>query len=275
MNQLLHRILPTLLLLLVLALPASRCHAQWKKNSDTLQIDTTTTADEYEKEYGTEEEIKTDEEDTATTETSITLYSRTIPPDTIAAYKRNASFAYMGYLDSLLRAEEKTRRNQPPPKEEVIDDRPSIWDSGIVKLICYIVAIGLVGFVIYKLVGQGLFLRNKRTTTAIPEIALDETMDESDLEKALRTAIAKKDYRLGVRYLFLMSLQRLGERGVLKLSSDKTNYQYATELSGKPYANRFAQLSLQYEYVWFGNFQISESQFSSIQQQHQQFVKEV
>ncbi len=265
----LRRFLPTLLLTFLLAMPVAYCMAQQTdpKGDTSIEIVAPPTISDDEHE---------EEEDTGNVLTDIDPYSRVISADTIAAYKKNASFGYMAYLDSMLRADEKARQAQPPPKEVMIEDSPSVWDLGIVKLLCYLVAIGLVGFVIYKLfIGQGLFFRNKKSTSAVPAVELDEVINESDLEKALRTAISKKDYRLGVRYLFLMTLQRLGDRGALQLSTDKTNYQYATELSGKSYAVRFAQLSLQYEYVWFGNFNISESQFSALQQQHQQFLKEI
>jgi hypothetical protein len=270
MKNPLHRFLLLLLLAMLLQVPVGHCFAQTEDTAIVAPLTVDTSEEAYEEDY--EDEV----EETESSGTNIVPYIRTIPADTMAAFKRNSSFTYIAYLDSMLRDEQRKRDSAPKQQqEEVVDEGPSIWESGFVKLLFYIVAFGLVGFVLYKLfIGQGIFFRNKRQNT-IPTVELEETPDESDLEKALRTAIGRKDYRLGTRYLFLMTLQHLGERGIVQLSSDKTNYQYALELSNKPYANHFAQLSLQYEYVWFGNFPVSEQQFNIIQQQHQQFLKQV
>jgi hypothetical protein len=251
-------------LFFVLLLPVRYSFAQ-REAPDSIStiIDTATSEDAYEEENETE------------AGTPISPIARNIPADSIRQLKNQPAFSYMSTLDSTLRAMQKARENQPPPPvQNEPENVPSLWDSGLVKLLCYLVAIGLVGFVLYKLfLGQGMFFRSR--SKPLPAVELDEAPDETDLEKSLRQAMAKRDYRLAVRYLFLLTLNRLGEKGILQLSPDKTNYQYATELAGKPYASRFARLSLQYEYVWFGQFPIDEPQFITMQQQHQQFLKEI
>lgn len=245
-------------------LPVVFCHAQ---STDTAYNPVDTVS-----EYNNENDISVKEDKDEESDTEIEPVLRTIPADTITAIKANPDFIYITYLDSLLRAVQKAKDNKPVEKEP--ESSFSFWDLGIVKFICWAVAIGLVGFVLYKLfLSQGVFYTNKKQ--ALPAVELEDTPDENNLERALQQAIKKGDYRMATRYLFLVTLSRLGEKGILQLSTEKTNYQYATELSNKPYANRFAQLSLQYEYVWFGGFTINENQFTTLQQQHQQFLKEI
>jgi hypothetical protein len=270
MTNLFTRFLLFSLLTTAMLLPARFCQAQTNDTSYTT-IDTTYIEEEEEEDYipSTEDEENEDEE----SNTEILPIVRTVSADSINAFKRSSDFAYMTSLDSLLRARQKEKDNIPEEKI-VVEEKPSIWDSGIVKFICWAVAISLVGFVLYRLfLGGGVFFSNKKQE--LPTVQLEDTPDETDLEKALQQAIKKQDYRMATRYLFLITLNRLGEKGVLQLSTEKTNYQYTTELSGKPYANRFAKLSLQYEYVWFGGFAINQSQFTTLQQQHQQFLKEI
>jgi hypothetical protein len=248
-------------LFFALLLPARYSFAQWDA-PDSISTATDTSKGMYEEENETE------------AGTPISPIARNIPADSIRRLKNQPAFSYMSTLDSMLRAAQKAKANQPPPEQNEPENVPSLWDSGLVKLLCYLVAIGLVGFVLYKLfLGQGMFFRSR--SKPLPAVELDEVPDETNLEKSLRLAVGKQDYRLAVRYLFLLTLNRLGEKGILQLSPDKTNYQYATELAGKPYAGRFARLSLQYEYVWFGQFPIDEPQFITMQQQHQQFLKEI
>lgn len=262
------RFLLVTILTAALLLPARFCTAQLDDTAYTT-VDTAVAYNDNEADYiPSTEDGKEDLE----SNTEILPVMRTISADSMAAIKRRSDFFYMTYLDSLLRARQKEKDNQPEEVRE--DDTSSVWDTGIVKLICWSVAIGLVGFVLYKLfLGGGLFFSNKKQE--LPAVHLEDTPDDSDLEKALQQAIKKEDYRMATRYLFLITLNRLGEKGALQLSTEKTNYQYATELAGKPYANQFAKLSLPYEYVWFGGFTINQQQFAALQQQHQQFLKEI
>lgn len=253
------------LLTVVLLLPARFCQAQDEDSTYT----TGDTSSVYEE---NDDDILSADNETDAESDVILPVIRTLSSDSVLALRHNPDFAYMTYLDSLLRARQKKKDHMP--EEQQVYEGPSMWDSGIVKLICWSVAIGLVGFVLYRLfMGGGVFYSSKKQE--LPAVQLDETPDESDLEKAIQLAMQKEDYRMATRYLFLITLNRLGEKGVLQLSTEKTNYQYATELANKRYANSFARLSLQYEYVWFGGFDINQAQFAVLQQQHQQFLKEI
>lgn len=246
-------------------LPVSVCHAQ---STDTTYSGIDTAVPEYNE----EDTISLKDNKDVGSDIEIEPVLRTISADTITAIKGSPDFFYITYLDSLFRAEQKAKDNKPVVKER--EPSFSFWELGIVKFICWLVAIGLVGFVLYKLfLGQGIFFTNKKQE--LPAVELEDTPDDSNLERTLQQAIKKGDYRMATRYLFLITLSKLGEKGVLQLSTKKTNYQYATELANKPYANKFAQLSLQYEYVWFGGFVINDKQFAILQQQHQQFLKEI
>jgi hypothetical protein len=258
------------ILIVFFAWSAQPAHAQ-RERYDSATVDTSDEEYDEEEEDTFEESSEWEDKDKSKTVVPI---QRIISSDSISKLKAQPEFAYMRYLDSALKAYQNTAIEQPPTQSDIEIETPSVLDSGAVRFVFYAGAIALVLFVLYRLFfGAGVFTRNR--SQEMPEIELEETPDETDLEKSLRMALSKKDYRLAVRYLFLQTLYGLGERGVLNLSTDKTNYQYMTELSSKKYANEFAQLSLQYEYVWFGNFPVTETRFATIQQQHKQFLKQI
>lgn len=219
-------------------------------------------------------------EDSSIPANPITYVAREVSLDTIANLKKQKEFYYMAYLDSLLRSINKPQATPPPVQkvERKLEEEPhsSIFDSKLAVFIYWGVAIFLLAFVIYKLfVGNNpVFVTNSKVQMPTVDMA-EEEMDEDNLDGYLQKAIRNKNYRLAVRYQYLKTLQRLGEKGVLQLSIDKTNYQYAKDLSTKPYANAFAKLSLQYEYAWFGGFELNEEQFAFVQQQHTAFLKEI
>ncbi len=196
--------------------------------------------------------------------------------DSVNSLRRSKGFGYMVYIDSLLKAREAAKKKQPE-KTQAKPEAPSVsfWDFGIIKLLCWAVAIGVVGFVLYKLfLGQGGgFSTNAKNN--IPQVEMDEEPDMDDLDGQLKKAIQSKNYRLATRYLFLKTLQQLADKNAISLSTEKTNIQYSQEVRGKAYADSFARLCLLYEYVWFGEFDINEEQFASILQQQQTLAKAI
>ncbi|MES2773279.1 MAG: hypothetical protein V4722_03795 [Bacteroidota bacterium] len=260
-----------LMLLTALCLPANNALCQNYNDTtivvDTLESDTTYVSPPL------EEDEEYDEETTESGEEIVPIL-RQVSNDSIMSIKKDKGFAYMSYLDSMLRAEQEARKRKPVEQERV-DYSPSFWNSDIVKILFWGIAIAVVVFVLFKLFkgDGGIFTTNK--SLELPKVATDDEVPENDLEGLLQRSIRNGNYRLATRYQFLKTIGRLGERGILKLSTDKTNYQYASEIHGKPYANSFARLCLQYEYVWFGEFAVNQQQFETIQKEHQQFLKEI
>jgi hypothetical protein len=73
----------------------------------------------------------------------------------------------------------------------------------------------------------------------------------------------------------LQTLYKLSDGGLLQFSSDKTNYQYVNELGGKPYQNDFAAITLNYEYVWYGKFDISEDVYKRLSGEYRSFHQKI
>jgi hypothetical protein len=71
--------------------------------------------------------------------------------------------------------------------------------------------------------------------------------------------------------LYLQSLYRLISLGEVSFATDKTNNQYLAELAAKPYQQAFSDITLQYEYAWYGGFAIDENRFANIQQSFANF----
>lgn len=200
----------------------------------------------------------------------IKTIQRNISLDSIHSIQNDKDFYYMSYIDSLLRANEAAKKKQPE-----VSPKPSIsfWNLPFIKYGLWVLAIIIICSILYKLFLEGGMFRSNKKQTSV-EIKIEEDIAESDVERQMQRAILNKNYRLATRYQFLKTLNKLGEKGILQLATDKTNYQYASDLRVKSAssANHFSRLSLQYEYIWFGEFNINEEQFSSIQQQHKQFL---
>ena len=57
------------------------------------------------------------------------------------------------------------------------------------------------------------------------------------------------------------------DKNILELAPDKTNFQYVSDLANHKYQNDFAALTLNYEYVWYGGFEIEQYRYQKIENQ--------
>jgi hypothetical protein len=77
----------------------------------------------------------------------------------------------------------------------------------------------------------------------------------------IEDALSKKDYRKAVRLHFLKLLKQLTDNNLIKWQIDKTNNDYSMELANSKYNSKFNELSLMYEYIWYGDFSLDETNF--------------
>ncbi|MEM7486679.1 MAG: DUF4129 domain-containing protein [Bacteroidota bacterium] len=83
-----------------------------------------------------------------------------------------------------------------------------------------------------------------------------------DIQKLIKEALSKNDYRLAIRYYYLFILKLLSERELIEWQLQKTNDDYINELSGSSLKNAFAKATLLYDYIWYGEFAIDQQNYS-------------
>jgi hypothetical protein len=137
------------------------------------------------------------------------------------------------------------------------------------------VLLALLGALVIWLLYKAEFL-NRLFPGKARNLPLDyETFDENihaiDFNTRINEAVEQRNYRLAVRLLYLQTLKRLTDRGLIQWQANKTNRQYAYELTGNPARLPFEQLTTQFEYVWYGDFPVDEARFGQIRDNFQQF----
>ena len=135
-----------------------------------------------------------------------------------------------------------------------------------------LVAIGaLVIWLLYKADVLGNIFPNRSKNQGLGYETLDENIHEINFTDRLNQAIEGRSYRLAVRLLYLQTLKRLTDNGLINWQVNKTNRQYAHELTGSALRPGFDRLTTQFEYVWYGDFPVDEDRFGTIRQQFQEF----
>lgn len=211
---------------------------------------------------------------TALKKDSAAVNLRTLPDGTLNTYRQNDDFHYKV-------AEEQGR---------------SLWsrfwswfwrwidnaykNKGVqkgTKFVIYGIAIGLILYAIYKFSGmekRNLFRSGK--TSVIDFKESNEDIREMDLPSAIRQAEEDGNYRLALRLQYLNSLSILSDRNIILYAINKTNHDYARELTGTRYADSFARVTLLYEFGWYGEFDVTRDMYEKIRSifaEHNQLIQ--
>lgn len=99
---------------------------------------------------------------------------------------------------------------------------------------------------------------------------------EKDLPKLIQEAIDAKNYQLAIRYYYLLVLKKLVAKETIVWQQEKTNEDYIKEMHQQPslYAD-FKTITYLYDYVWYGNFQISETEYYTTEKQFKNFITKI
>lgn len=150
-------------------------------------------------------------------------------------------------------------------------DLPTWVQSPIFKYSILILITIILLFVLYKLFGKGLFVRDlddERTTAhLLTENDLDDRFYEMDLELLLIKAVSEQNWAMAIRIHFLMVLKKLINQDQISWHKDLTNRQIALQIKPLESRNDFYNLVGYFEKVWYGDIQISSEYYQTISPQ--------
>ena len=141
------------------------------------------------------------------------------------------------------------------------------------QIIFYGLCAGLILYVVLKVLNidaRDLFFRIRASTRIDFKLA-EENIHELDFEKLINDAIHRKEYRDGVRLLFLFSLKKLSDAHLIQWMPGKTNDEYMAELQHHPAKQRLQELRYYFDYAWYGHFEINDRTFASVHQTFREF----
>ena len=185
-----------------------------------------------------------------------TSASREFDEQAMSGYTENANFAYMDL------------QLQPP----------SIWDmlkwwlqdllieflsdpvSSRLALYLFIaIVLGIAIFYVVK-IRYGRILARTGGTHSGTAMPISSDLDSVDYQPLIEQSLANKDFKSAIRYLYLNALDLMAHKEVISLQEWKTPYDYLAEMP-KEIAAPYAQLSTQFEYSWYGDFEVGRKDF--------------
>jgi hypothetical protein len=140
---------------------------------------------------------------------------------------------------------------------------PAIHD--IIELLVYLLLTIFIGYFIIKLLmgtnTSSLF--NRKIASVVLLTSKEEHIESINLDQFIEDALANKDYRLAIRFMYLKCLKELSIYNFISWHFDKTNLDYFSEIQDPQLKANFKKVSYVYDYVWYGEFAIGEKEFIS------------
>lgn len=143
--------------------------------------------------------------------------------------------------------------------------RSSSSGDGWRILIWAIVIGGFIAFLVIYLANSNvsLFRRTKRIRVDEEDVETDDIF-AIQYHKEIEKAVKAGNYRLAVRLHFLQLLRQLSDKQFIQYTQDKTNFDYLLQVNHQPWYQHFFRLTRNYEYVWYGQFEINRENFDTI-----------
>ena len=142
--------------------------------------------------------------------------------------------------------------------------------DGLLYFIFNILPYLLLAFLVFLLIRFFLKVNSQNVISATQNSPLVEFTEEEriikqeDIKALINDAIKQKNFRLAIRYYYLLTLKYLTEKQHIEWEQQKTNNDYITEIKKDTLRSGFKDLTLIYDYVWYGEFAIDEMRFNAL-----------
>ena len=136
----------------------------------------------------------------------------------------------------------------------------------ILRILPYIILLLILGLLIkfFLKVNMNTIISGKTEKGNVLLTEDEEIINSKNIQSLIDKAISQKNYRLAVRYYYLLVLQKLQEKEVIEWEPQKTNEDYVREIKQKTIVDEFKNMTYLYDFVWYGNFEINELEFSKV-----------
>lgn len=103
------------------------------------------------------------------------------------------------------------------------------------------------------------------STKGIPVVISEDGVDYEKLRNDIELSVQNQDYKTAIRHLYVLVILSLSQEKLIHFHIEKTNSDYKKELP-KNLRGSFQQLTLIFDYVWYGDYPANEKLFSQAKQ---------
>lgn len=182
--------------------------------------------------------------------------ARTVPDSTMRNIRKDDAYWYANLAPK--------KKKEIEPKEE----KTSLFRQSWFKSLLWIVIVaGFVSVLLWYLASGNIRLFRKSSTPIVSEEEplIAEDIFALDYGKEIENATAEKNYRLATRLLYLRTLKHLSDHGLINYTHERTNSDYLSQLRGTRHYRDFFRLTRDFDYTWYGKFELTGEAFAIVQ----------
>ncbi len=134
------------------------------------------------------------------------------------------------------------------------------------NVIPYIIVVVMVVLIVLKLTGLSVSHLIKPSSVKLNEQGYyneDELIQKADFNKLIGEAVEKGDYRIAIRYSYLMLLQQLDIKGYIQWEKQKSNFDYLLAVQNNTFSKEFTLVTQVYENAWYGEMPWSDNEYKT------------
>jgi hypothetical protein len=155
----------------------------------------------------------------------------------------------------------------PPEKTPDIQPYVPLTQRDWFKTLIWLIIIGgFAAFLMIYLSGNqfGIFRRKAVPLLQDEEESMPEDIFAIQYQREIDKAVNQGNFRLAVRLMYLRALREMSEKGVIRYTQDKTNFEYLIQVHPTPFYPAFFKVTRDYEFTWYGKFPVNEEAFHVI-----------
>jgi hypothetical protein len=190
------------------------------------------------------------------------FWARNLPDTVVRRLQTRDEFWYVNYPFE----KEEEKANDA--------DEPFIESDIFQALLWILIIAGFALFVAVYLSNSniGLFRRSgKSIASEDGELQETDNIFEINYQRDIDKAISAGNYRLAVRLMFLRVLKNLSDKNIIQYRQDRTNFDYLMQMDATKYYQDFFRITREYEYCWYGRFDIEPEKFAVIKNDFENF----
>ncbi len=109
----------------------------------------------------------------------------------------------------------------------------------------------------------------------IPVNDIESNIHLVDFRSLIQSAEKNNNYRLAIRYYYLWLLKDMTAAEIIDYDVEKTNSDYHNEIVPNSLKEEFSYTSYLYNYIWYGEFNVNENQFSKAKHAFINFLESI
>jgi hypothetical protein len=193
-----------------------------------------------------------------------TIELRQVPGSIIDSLKKEDAFWYADHVFEKKQAKEKNVRTSKVPLQ---------WMNMTTLLVIVVLFLGILAWYLLQnnIVGRRQSIIGENSSVEINT----ENIFEINYQKEIEKAVNSGDYRLAIRLMFLRLLKQLSQKKIIQYKQGRTNFDYLSQLYSTGYYNDFFRLTRNYEYTWYGKFDVNRETFGIIKNEFENFDRKL